>query len=81
MNITINQKKMDLKEIVWRDNPIHQDEALLLVNEYIKDKKGIDVDACVDLHNPFSSVRQVQRLAHVVPFCTAYFRDKFKENE
>lgn len=43
---------MNLKEIVFRDDslPITQDEAVFVVKQYIKDRKGKEVDLSIETH-------------------------------
>ena len=68
---------MNLKEIVFRDDalPIEQDEALFLMKEYIKVRKGVTVEPYIERGSSMLHTKiQLTRLAQTVPYMVMWFR-------
>lgn len=66
---------MDIKEIVNRpyNVPISQDESLYLIEQYVKDKKGVDVNIHI-LMNPFTIERHTKLMLKALPYAIAHFK-------
>ena len=50
---------MNLLEIINRDEsvPITQDEALYVIKEYVKIRKGVDIKPIINFFSPFSEIK------------------------
>jgi hypothetical protein len=75
---------MELKEIVNRSNniPIQEEEAMYLTKEYVKVRKGVDVNpnltddlAVIHTKNGIELVNQITIMHHLVNCAIGWFRN------
>lgn len=59
---------MDLKEIVNRGahKPVHQDECLYVIREYVLERKGESIEPALNPYNPIGEVHLMN-----IMFCKA----------
>jgi len=71
---------MNLKEIVTRDKriPVIEDECLFVIKEYIKERKGIDVNPVINLDTSLMLQYQIMNRLFL---CASnwYLENKYKE--
>ena len=66
---------MDIKNIISRNSPIwlNEDEALFLIKEYIKAKKGVNINPQMNLTS-FGAVRELHLLHEMAHTAFDYFK-------
>lgn len=68
---------MDLKEIVNRPNetPIEEQEACLVIKEYIKVRKGGEVQPMIETRQgKFNAIREVNLMRQMLNYAIGWFR-------
>ena len=69
---------MEIQEIVQRpDNlPISEEEAMFLITEYIRVKKGVKVNMHIEKrYGIFGMEREYSLMAKMLPYAVSYFRE------
>ena len=67
---------MNLKEIVFRSDklPITQDESLYVIKEYIKLRKGVDVNPTINTSNEMVAMAHLQIMTRMVRYAIGWLR-------
>lgn len=69
---------MNLKEIVNRPNeaPIQQHEAYFVIKEYVKARKGVDINPTIDTRlGVFSANMEIKLMHKLLDYAIAWFRE------
>ena len=76
--------KLTLKEIVNRPDTqaVEQDEALFVIKEYVKARKGVDVNPHIETgHGNMYAIQQIQMMVSMLPHAIGWFRNEWNKDK